>query len=156
MHTLRVKLLPEPTVAAALLATLQRCNEAANLVSARARSAGRYRKYDLHHDLYVKVREETGLAAQPVVRAIGKAADAYKALKANLVAGRYGQVVTARSVLHGGTGSRLRPSFSDPQLRNPSMTGACPGTTRNRRSRFGLWMGGSKASRSSASPATLP
>ena len=90
-----VKLLPEPDVAAELLLTLRKCNEASNLVAAHARAEGKYRKYDLHHSLYGQLKS-LGFPAQLSVRAIGKAADAYTTLAANLRSGRYGRTGSPR------------------------------------------------------------
>lgn len=113
IRTLQVKLLPEPDVASALLATLHRCNEASNMISVHARSTGRYRKYDLHHDIYHQVRA-TGLSAQAAVRCIGKTADAYTTLKSNLRNGRYGKPGTPRRARIESSPVTFSPTAAQP------------------------------------------
>src|SRR5258707_754261 len=49
-----------------------------------------FRKIDAQHRFYTELRERFGLAAQPAIRVIGKVADAYAALRANIAAGTYG------------------------------------------------------------------
>ena len=49
-----------------------------------------HRKFDAQHHFYTALRARFGLAAQPAIRVIGKVADAYTALHANIAAGNYG------------------------------------------------------------------
>jgi putative transposase len=49
-----------------------------------------HRRIDVQHRWYSELRERFGLAAQPTIRVIGKVADAYTSLRANLRAGNYG------------------------------------------------------------------
>jgi IS605 OrfB family transposase len=49
-----------------------------------------FRKHDAQKRFYTELRKRFGLAAQPAIRVIGKVADAYAALRANLAAGNYG------------------------------------------------------------------
>lgn len=74
----RIKLVPTPEQQKLLRATLERCNEACNFLSARAWEAGKLRQFDLHRLAYRDTREKFGLSAQAVVRCISKVADAYK------------------------------------------------------------------------------
>lgn len=82
MHlTAQIKLLPTPEQAVALSATLRRCNEACNWLSAQAFETQTFRQFDLHRLGYRETRERFGLASQVAVRCISKVADAYKAGK---------------------------------------------------------------------------
>jgi len=74
----QVKLLPTPEQTVALRRTLERTNTACQFVSNMAWEKKTFRQYDLHHECYQVVREQFGLSAQVVVRAIAKVADAYK------------------------------------------------------------------------------
>ncbi len=72
------KLRPAGEQAAALLDTIRRFNAACNAVAEiafRHRTAGRAR---LHRLAYRSIRERFGLSSQMAVRAIAKAADAYR------------------------------------------------------------------------------
>ena len=73
-----VKLLPTPSQAACLTATLARCNEAATWLAAAGLWAETFRQYDLHKMAYGALRADFGLTAQAAVRTIAKVADAYK------------------------------------------------------------------------------
>jgi IS605 OrfB family transposase len=74
----KVKLAPDEQQRRMLLATLERANEACNRVSELAWEHATFRQYPLHKLAYAAVRQETGLTAQMVVRAIARVADAYK------------------------------------------------------------------------------
>jgi putative transposase len=74
----RVRLNPTEKQASLLLQTLEKANAACNRISAHAWANRMFRQYDLHHALYHRLRTETGLAAQLVVRCTAKVADAYK------------------------------------------------------------------------------
>jgi IS605 OrfB family transposase len=74
----QVKLLPTPEQTVALRRTLEQTNTACQFVSNIAWEKKTFRQYDLHHECYQVVREQFGLSAQVVVRAIAKVADAYK------------------------------------------------------------------------------
>jgi len=75
--TVQVRLLPDAAQQAALRATLDLANQAANLVSEIAWQRGAFRCFDLQRITYGQVRA-MGLSAQPAVRVIKKVADAYK------------------------------------------------------------------------------
>jgi putative transposase len=76
--TVQLKLTTTPTDAAALLATLERANAAANAVSAVAWDARAFGQYALQKTIYYTVKADFDLAAQVIVRVIAKVADAYK------------------------------------------------------------------------------
>ena len=68
-------------------------------------------------------KERFGLSAQPAVRVIGKVADAYTTLRANVEAGNYGPPGSQRRRNSGGE----HRSCSAPMRPSRSMRGACPG-----------------------------
>jgi putative transposase len=74
----QLKLQPTPDQAVALLATLERANDAANLVSEHAWRSGIFGRYALQKACYADIKARFGLTAQVVVRLIAKVADAYK------------------------------------------------------------------------------
>jgi IS605 OrfB family transposase len=73
-----VKLVPSKSQAEYLMATLNRCNEAATWLAQAGFDAGVFRQFDLHKLAYVAIRARFGLAAQMTVRTIAKVADAFK------------------------------------------------------------------------------
>jgi putative transposase len=79
---LKLKTLPED--AAALVATLERANAAANAISEAAWQTRTFGQYALHKECYHAIRASTDLAAQLIVRVIAKVADAYKLDQARL------------------------------------------------------------------------
>ena len=89
-QVVKVRMLPTEREASALEATLRTCNRAASWLSAEMHAARVFRKIDAQHRFYTDLRERFGLAAQPAIRVIGKVADAYTALHANMAAGNYG------------------------------------------------------------------
>ena len=89
-QVIKVRVLATTNEAAALGQTLDACNAAATWLSHQMHAARVYRKFDVHHRWYTELRERFGLAAQPTIRVIGKVADAYTTLRANLRAGNYG------------------------------------------------------------------
>jgi putative transposase len=74
----RLKLLTSPDDHRALLATLERANDAANLVSEHAWQTSTFGRYALQKACYFDVKAGFGLTAQVVVRLFAKVADAYK------------------------------------------------------------------------------
>jgi transposase len=80
----KVRMLPTEAEAVALQATLLACNTAASWLSAVMHAGRVHRKHDAQKRFYTDLRERFGLAAQPAIRVIGKVADAYAALRANL------------------------------------------------------------------------
>lgn len=73
-----LKLQTTPADDAALLATLERANAAANAVSAHAWETRTFGQYALQKACYYDVRARFGLTAQIVIRLLAKVADAYK------------------------------------------------------------------------------
>lgn len=76
-----VKMLPTKAQATCLMATLERCNQAATWLAQTGFDASTFRQYDLHKMSYVGLRERFGLTAQAAVRTISKVADAFKVNK---------------------------------------------------------------------------
>jgi putative transposase len=89
-RTVQVRLMPTRAQAAALADTLRACNAAASWLSERMHTARVSRKFEVQKRFYTELRKRFGLAAQPAIRVIGKAVDAYTTLRANLTAGNYG------------------------------------------------------------------
>jgi putative transposase len=76
--TVQIRLLPDTAQQAALRATIELANQAANLVSETAWERGVSRNWDLRRITYGQVRE-MGLSAQPAQHVIKKVTDTYKA-----------------------------------------------------------------------------
>jgi putative transposase len=80
--TLQLQVLPDADQKAILLATMERSNEAATFAAKAAFEAGVFSQPSVHKLAYREIRERFGLSAQMAVRAIGKAVNAFAALKA--------------------------------------------------------------------------
>jgi putative transposase len=76
--TVQLKLLPSPLDAVALLATLERANDAASTISETAWQTSTFGPWKLHKLCYYEIKARFELNAQVVVRVIAKVADAYK------------------------------------------------------------------------------
>ena len=76
--TAKIKLKPNEEQRQYLHETLQRANAACNYISNIAWEQRTFNKFRLHQLCYYAVREQFGLTAQIVVRALGKVADSYK------------------------------------------------------------------------------
>jgi len=76
--TVCLKLKTTPPDDAALLATLDRANTAANAVSAVAWETQTFGQYALQKACYREIRDRFDLTAQVVIRLLAKVADAYK------------------------------------------------------------------------------
>jgi putative transposase len=76
--TVCLKLKTTSADSAALLATLELANAAANAISETAWQTKTFGQFALHKETYAAVRANFDLAAQVVVRLIAKVADAYK------------------------------------------------------------------------------
>jgi IS605 OrfB family transposase len=74
----QLKLLPSPEQAHALKHTLAAANAACNFISDVAWNTRTFGKFALQKLCYQRVREQFGLSAQMVVRALAKVGDAYK------------------------------------------------------------------------------
>jgi putative transposase len=80
--TIQLKLLPDSRQSAVLLTTMARFNEAATFAARVGFDVGVYSQPSIHGRCYREIRERFGLTAQMAVRAIGKAVEAFKTLKA--------------------------------------------------------------------------
>ena len=89
-QVVKVRILPTGNQAAALQATLRTCNEAASWLSTVMRAERVHRKHEVQKRFYTDLKGRFGLSAQPAIRVIGKVADAYTTLRANIEAGNYG------------------------------------------------------------------
>jgi putative transposase len=74
----QLKLIPTPEDAAALLATLERANDAANAISQVAWDTRTFGQFALQKACYYEIKARFGLTAQLVVRVTSKVVDAYK------------------------------------------------------------------------------
>ncbi|WP_207926274.1 transposase [Actinocrispum wychmicini] len=108
-QVVQVRLLPTPEQASALTSTLHTCNLAASWLSEQIHTCRVHRKFDVQKRFYTELRERFGLAAQPAIRVIGKVADAYTTLRANLQAGNYGPPGSNRRRKVEGTAIVFRP-----------------------------------------------
>ncbi|RKS09110.1 IS605 OrfB family transposase [Nocardiopsis sp. Huas11] len=109
-----VKLLPSPDQAQVLQATLDACNRAANAASHVAFATGAVHKYALQQRVYTALKAEFGLSAQPVVRVIGKVADAYTTRASHLKKGLLGRPGAQRRARAESTPIRFRPDAAQP------------------------------------------
>lgn len=76
--TAKIKLIPTKEQHQLLLETLERANAACNHISEVAWEQKIFKQFNLHKLCYYSVKEQFGLSAQVVVRALGKVADSYK------------------------------------------------------------------------------
>ena len=76
--TLQLQLLPALDQKPALLATMERFNEAATFAAKLGFDAGVFSQPSIHKLAYREIRERFGLSAQMAVRAIGKAVECFK------------------------------------------------------------------------------
>ncbi|WP_406699378.1 transposase [Singulisphaera sp. Ch08] len=76
--TLRLRLLPNGTQTAKLLAVMERFNEAATFAAQVAFEAKVYSQPSIHKLAYRAIRDRFGLSAQLAVRAIGKAVETFR------------------------------------------------------------------------------
>jgi putative transposase len=76
--TMRVRLLPTDVQKVALLAVMERFNEAANFAAGVGFAAGVFSQPSIHQLAYRTIRERFGLSSQLAVRAIGKAVEVFK------------------------------------------------------------------------------
>ena len=76
--TLRIRLLPTDDQKMALLAVMERFNEAANFAAGVGFAAGVFSQPSIHKLAYRTIRDRFGLSAQLAVRAIGKAVEVFR------------------------------------------------------------------------------
>lgn len=79
--SMKLKLLPDNTQHEALLATMERFNEACNYVSEIAFDKGVLTQVALQSIVYYDIREKFDLSAQMAVRCVGKVTESYKTEK---------------------------------------------------------------------------
>jgi putative transposase len=113
-QVVQVRLLPTPAQASALAATLHACNTAASWLSEQMHASRVFRKFDVQKRFYIELRERFGLAAQPAIRVIGKAVDAYTTLRANLRVGNHGLAGSDRRRRIEDTAIAFRPQAGQP------------------------------------------
>jgi putative transposase len=89
-QVVQLRMMPTDEQASALRETLHTCNEAASWLSEAMHAAHLHRKHDLQKRFYAELKQRFGLSAQPAIRVIGKVADAYASLRANITAGNCG------------------------------------------------------------------
>jgi putative transposase len=89
-QVVKVRMLPSKAQEEALTATLTTCNEAASWLSAAMHTERVRGKHVTQKRFYTELKKRFGLSAQPAIRVIGKVADAYTTLWANIHAGNYG------------------------------------------------------------------
>lgn len=110
----KMRMLPTQAEAAALEATLRACNEAASWLSERMHAERVHRKHDAQKRFYADVRGRFGLSAQPAIRVIGKVADAYTTLRANIAAGNCGPPGSKRRTRVEAMPIRFRSDAAQP------------------------------------------
>jgi putative transposase len=111
--TAQVKLVPTPEQAAALAATLQTANQAANWLSTVAFSRQITSRQALQKLAYREVKAR-GLSAQPALHVIDKVANAYTTLAAKLRAGNLGKPDSIRHRKATSNPIRFRPDAAQP------------------------------------------
>ncbi|MET8305761.1 hypothetical protein, partial [Micromonospora sp. NPDC005173] len=85
----QVRLFPDAAAQAALRATLDLCNDAANVASGLAYQRRVFAKQSLQRLTYGQLKD-MGLSAQPAIHVARKVSGAYATLKANIQAGNLG------------------------------------------------------------------
>ncbi|MET8307322.1 hypothetical protein ABZV00_10955, partial [Micromonospora sp. NPDC005173] len=85
----QVRLFPDAAQQAALRATLDLCNDAANVASGLAYQRRVFAKQSLQRLTYGQLKD-LGLSAQPAIHVARKVSGAYATLKANIQAGNLG------------------------------------------------------------------
>ena len=110
----KVRILPTEAEAAALDATIRACNSAASWLSARMHGERVYRKHEAQKRFYAELRQRFGLSAQPAIRVIGKVADAYTTLRANIAAGNCGAPGSRRRAKTVATPIQFRDVAAQP------------------------------------------
>jgi IS605 OrfB family transposase len=89
-QVVKVRILSSAEQATALADTLHTCNAAASWLSRSMHADRVHGKHDAQKRFYTELKQRFGLSAQPTIRVIGKVADAYTTLRANIEAGNYG------------------------------------------------------------------
>jgi putative transposase len=113
-QVVKVRMLPSLAEAAALAATLYTCNSAASWLSAGMHAERVHRKRDAQTRFYAELKVRFGLSAQPAIRVIGKVADAYATLRANIDAGNCGPPGSERRKAVSGKPISFRADAAQP------------------------------------------
>ena len=113
-QVVKVRMLPTPEQAAALADTLGVCNEAASWLSSGMHAQGVRGKQEAQKRFYTEVKQRFGLSAQPTIRVIGKVADAYTSLTANIEAGSHGPPGSPTRTKVAATPIGFRPDGAQP------------------------------------------
>lgn len=109
----QVRLFPDAAQQAALRATLDLCNAAADLASAEAFGRRVFAKQSLQRLTYGRLKD-MGLSAQPAIHVARKVAGAYATLKANIRAGNLGKPGSKRRVKAEGEPITFRRDAAQP------------------------------------------
>lgn len=109
----RVRLFPDTAQQEALRATLDLCNDAADLASAEAFGRRVFAKQALQRLTYGRLKD-MGLSAQPAIHVARKVAGAYATLKANIRAGNLGKPGSNRRVKAEGKPITFRRDAAQP------------------------------------------
>ena len=109
----QVRLFPDVAQQAALRATLELCNEAANVASQAAYQRRVFAKQSLQRLTYGRLKD-MGLSAQPAIHVARKVAGAYTTLKANITAGNLGPAGSKRRQAAEGKPIRFRRDAAQP------------------------------------------
>jgi putative transposase len=75
--SIKAKLLLDSNAAQELKSTLEEFNRACNILSELAFERDLHRQYDIHHQAYRLIRQETNLPSQHVINAIAKVSAVY-------------------------------------------------------------------------------
>jgi len=76
--TAKLKLLPSREQHAMLLETMERFNQACNMISSTAYHNMIFKRYELQRECYFGIREDFGLSSQMTILAVRKVADSYQ------------------------------------------------------------------------------
>lgn len=114
LQVVRVKLLVNDDQLDSLMRTLQVCNAAATHVAKTAFDRDVFGKHDLQQVSYRDLREGFTLGSQVAILCSHKVTDAYKTLRANLKAGRYGKPGSKRHMKASGKPITFRDFAAQP------------------------------------------
>lgn len=109
----QVRLFPDAAEQAALRATLDLCNDAANVASGLAYQRRVFAKQSLQRLTYGQLKD-MGLSAQPAIHVARKVSGAYAALTANIQAGNLGKPGSTRRQAAEGKPIRFRRDAAQP------------------------------------------
>jgi putative transposase len=107
-------MLPTQVEAAALAATLRTCNIAASWLSDAMHGARVHNKLDAQRLYYAEIKRRFRLSAQPTIRVIGKVAEAYASLRANIASGNLGPPGSDRRNKAAAKPIGFRPDSAQP------------------------------------------